>query len=304
MTPVVHIADSPGRRRVFAAALFALVIAVVGALVTIDTVRAGRSEHQLATALRSAPRVEFEPEVTLGGFPYTTHARRGEFPGLVITARGIAIGAPPDLLGVPQTCATTVCRAELGVHADTVRARDRWRPDSVIGLTGVQAYAKLDSVNLGRMLDITDLAVNTPAPVGKPGGGGPGDGLLERTSGVLLTGSVSLPPTRPSPRTDGKFGPSTQKFGGKRVRVSVTVDLSVVDGDLAIVATGFYTGPEEHARGDVPAEYRSAVLARFSWRVPFPRLPWGVTPTVATSSGSDVLIRGNAEAITVMPDRF
>ena len=132
----------------------------------------------------------------------------------------------------------------------------------------------------------------------------PGFGLLELSKGVLLTGTVSLPPQRPSPRTDGRFGPSAQKFDGQRVKVTVTVDLSVVDGELVIVATGFYTGPQEHADGHVPAEFTTAVLARFSGRVPYPTLPWAVVATKANSAGSDILISGEARTLTVRPDQF
>ena len=306
MTPAVHIADSPRRRRFAVAAVAVLVIALFGGLVTVDTVRAAPSERRLATALLASPRITYEPGVTLGGFPFSTSARRGDFPGLVITARGVAIAGPADLRDVPQTCATTRCYAEIGIRAASVRAStaDRWHGGSPIEVTGVDAYAKLDSVNLGRLLDITDLAVNTPAPTNKAGGGGPGDGLLERTSGVLLTGPVSLPPRRPSPRTDGRYPPSAHGFAGTHAKVSVTVDLSVVEGDLVIVATGFYLGPEEHADGTVPAEFERAVLARFSARVPYPRLPWGIPPTTANSAGSDIVISGTAPAMTVAPDQF
>jgi len=283
-----------------------LVIAVFAALVTVDTLRGARSEQGLARALLASPRIAYEPEVTLAGFPFSRYAARGDFPGLVITARGVAIDAPPALHGVPQTCATTRCHTELGVRASSVRTdSDRgWHGNTPISLTGVEAYAKLDSVNLGRMLDITDLTINTPAPPDRAGGGGPGDGLLERTSGVLLTGTVSLPPRYPSPRTDGRFPPSAHGFVGTRAKVSVTVDVSVVDGELVIVATGFYPGPEEHADDDVPADLQRAVLDRFSARVPYPRLPWGVRPTKANSAGSDILVSGKVGSMTVAPDRF
>ncbi len=306
MTRSVHIVNSTLRRRFVVVTVFALVTIIIAVLVTIDTLRAARSEHQLATALTTSPRVAFEPEVTLGGFPYVKYADRDEFPGLVITARGVTAPGPPDLKGVPLTCTTTVCRAELGVRAVAVHASaaDRWHGGAPITLRGVHAYAKLDSVNLGRMLDITDLTVNTPAPKDRAGGGGPGDGLLELSKGVLLTGTVSLPPQRPSPRTNGRFGPSAQKFDGQRVKVTVTVDLSVVDGELVILATGFYTGPQEHADGHVPAEFATAVLARFSGRVPYPTLPWAVVPTKANSAGSDILISGEAPTLTVRPDQF
>ncbi|MFT3899124.1 MAG: DUF2993 domain-containing protein [Gordonia sp. (in: high G+C Gram-positive bacteria)] len=277
---------------------------------TVDTVRAGRSEHRLATALETSPRVASEPEVTLGGFPYFRHAQDGRFPGLTITARGIRAAGPPDLRGVPTTCDTTPCWAELGVRADEVRGLADWRSRAPLTMRRVTASAKLDSVNLGRMLDITDLSVNTPAPADRAGGGGPGDGLLERSSGVLLTGTVTVPPMRPNPRTDGLYPPSAKdRFivkpdTGQPVRVSVVVDLSVVDGQLNIAATDFYRGPEEHARGEVPPEIRQAVLQRFSGRVPYPRLPWGVVPTIANSAGSDVLISGKAAVLTATPDQF
>ena len=74
--------------------VFALVTVIIAVLVTIDTLRAARSEHELATALTTSPRVTFEPEVTLGGFPFAKYADRDEFPGLVITARGVTA---PDL---------------------------------------------------------------------------------------------------------------------------------------------------------------------------------------------------------------
>ena len=258
MTRSVHIVNSTLRRRFVVVTVFALVTVIIAVLVTIDTLRAARSEHQLATALTTSPRVSFEPEVTLGGFPYVKYADRDEFPGLVITARGVTAPGPPDLKGVPLTCTTTVCRAELGVRADAVHApaADRWHGGAPITLRGVHAYAKLDSVNLGRMLDITDLTVNTPAPKDRAGGGGPGDGLLELSKGVLLTGTVSLPPQRPSPRTNGRFGPSAQRFDGQRVKVTVTVDLSVVDGrfDLDL-------GQEVHHVFRAAVQLRVALLA-------------------------------------------
>ncbi len=259
------------RRNVVVIVLSIVALAAVAALA--DTGLAARSEYRLSTALTASKRVTFDPEVTLGGFPFVRHANRGEFTSLTITARGVALPRSSS-----PSCGVTQCWAELGVSATDVDAgRGGWAlgSTSILRLGSAKAYTKLDSVNLGRMLDITDLAVNTPAPEDRAGGGGPGDGLLERTSGVMLTGTV---PTS----------------GADTARVSVTVDLSVVGSSLAIKATGFYTGPEEHSKSTVPPELKAGVLARFTRVVPLPALPWAFTPTSANSAGSDVLVTGDA----------
>lgn len=274
----------------------AVVVAAVGAFL-LDTGLAARSEARLSESLQASPRLRFAPEVTLGGFPFVTHAGRGEFSSLTVTARGVPLPRAGS-----AACRSTQCWAELGVDATGVGVGgDAWAiaPDDTLSLDTVTAYAKLDSVNLGRMLDIVDLSVNTPAPTDRAGGGGPGDGLLERTSGVLLTGTVALPPDA-GPTTP----PSASSYRGAKVRVSVSVDLTVRGNALVVTATDFYDGPEEHAAADVPARYRSAVLNRFSGVVEFPALPWGLRPTSANSAGSDVLIRGSASSRTVRVDRF
>ncbi|NMO04407.1 DUF2993 domain-containing protein [Gordonia sp. TBRC 11910] len=289
---------APRLRRAFVIIAAAVVVAVVAAFV-VDTGLGARGESRLSHSLQTSPRLEFAPEVTFGGFPFVTHAAAGDFTSLTVTARGVALPRAGS-----AACRATQCWAELGVNATGVRTgADAWSlsPDAALSLDAVTAYAKLDSVNLGRMLDLTDLSVNTPAPQGKAGGGGPGDGLLERTSGVLLTGTVALPPDA---ATTSSVPPSASKYTGPKVRVSVTVDLSVRADSLILTPTDFYDGPEEHASDDVPTQYRAAVLRRFGAAVPMPPLPWGVNPTSANSAGSDVLIKGSATARVVRVDQF
>lgn len=284
----------PRLRRSIVIGVVAVLVAAVGAFV-VDTVLAARSEARLSHSLQASPRLQFAPEVTLGGFPFVSHARRDEFSSLTITARGVPLPRAGSRL-----CTSAQCWAELGANATGVSSSgDAWSiaPGDTLSLDAVTAYAKLDSVNLGRLLDITDLSVNTPAPEDRAGGGGPGDGLLERTSGVMLTGTVALPP-------DAASTPSASSYRGAKMRVSVSVDLAVRGNALVIIATDFYTGPEEHASGDVPAQYRTAVLKRFSGVVGYPALPWGISPTSATSAGSDVLIRGSATLRHVRVDKF
>ena len=278
-------------RRVLGIGIIGVIVVLVGALFA-DTLGAMRTEHSFSRALLASPRLSYEPEVTISGFPFLTHARSGQFTGAVITARGVSIPCP----------ASGGCRVELGATLGPLRVPDGFSitASDIVHTDSVSAYTRLDSVNLGRMLGIVDLTVNTPAPTDKAGGGGPGDGLLSRSSGVLLTGTVPLPPVD----ADSDVPPSASTYRGPTVRVSVEVDLSVVDGRLRIEATDFYRGPEQHADADVAPDLRGYVLSRFSTTLPPLPMPWEVAPTDAHSEGSDVLVAGNDSRRDLRPDAF
>ncbi|MFW0785536.1 DUF2993 domain-containing protein [Gordonia sp. CPCC 206044] len=257
-----------------------------------DTVVAMRSEHRLSRSLVTADELPYDPEVTISGFPFIGHARTGDFAGATITARGVPVDCPPP----------GGCHAELGATLGSFSVPDGFRiqPRDVMHTSSVHAYTRLDSVNLGRMLEIPDLTVNTPAPEGKAGGGGPGDGLLSRESGVLLTGTVALGPVP----NDTDLPPSASRYPGPKVRVSVSADLSVVDGRLRIVATDFYRGPEEHSDAQVADELRADVLSRFDVTLPALPMPWDITGSTAHSEGSDILIEGESGASDLRPVDF
>lgn len=287
-----------------------LIVAVAGVLVIVvtavvaDFAASAGGEYRFSRSLQSSPRVRFDPEVTLRGFPYVRHAADGSFPGAVITARGVSV-AGCDIHGG--------CTAELGATLGPFEVADGWSIGATDELrtASLQAYTRLDSVNLGRFLGILDLTVNTPAPTGKAGAGGPQDGLLRRSSGVLLTGTVPLPPTPARPVTGYPTPadtPSAAAYPGATAKVSVDVDLSVRDGRLHLEATGFYTGPEEHVTDPTVSggddALRTAVLRRFSITLPPIPLPWGVAPTGAHSEGSDVLLVADTGPRTLRPDSF
>ncbi|SIS17187.1 Protein of unknown function [Williamsia sterculiae] len=245
------------------------VVIAVAAAVLVDVGAAIRAEHRFAVAVRSGSGLSFDPEITIGGFPFLRAAADHRYPQVGITARGVVVGSCHD--GV-------LCRGDLrsaltDVRTDgaTVTSRSSMRVSRVSG------SLTIDSVNLGRFLDIIDLTVTTPAPRDEPGGGGPVDGNLSASSGILLTGTV------PVPRTGRDAA----------AKVSVVADLSVVGGALRVQATGFYRGPEEHVTADVPDGSRAAVLAAFTRTLPVLPLPWGIVATSAHTEGSDVTVAGD-----------
>ncbi|RPA02601.1 DUF2993 domain-containing protein [Gordonia sp. OPL2] len=278
-------------RRILGVGIIVVIVVTVAALVT-DTVAAMRTEHGFSRALLTSPGLTYEPEVTISGFPFLTHARDGRFSGAVITARGVSVACPPR----------DGCHAELGATLGPMTVPDGFsiEPSDIVHTESLSAYTRLDSVNLGRMLGIVDLTVNTPAPADKAGGGGPGDGLLRRSTGVVLTGTVPLPSSSAS--TD--VAPSASTYDGPTVRVSVLVDLSVVDGRLHLEATDFYRGPERHADAEVAEDLRDLVLSAFTATLPVLPLPWDLAPTEAHSEGSDVLLAGHVGPRDLRPDAF
>ncbi|WP_026919636.1 LmeA family phospholipid-binding protein [Gordonia shandongensis] len=294
--PAPRRAARPASRRALRAAAWFGVIVVVAAVATliVNDVAGSRAEHRLARAVQASPHVRFEPEVLLGGFPFLTRMSDGEFSSVLVSARGVR----QDGCGDRGECTVTVDGrledARTGPTADI-------GPRTPLTGTSLTAETRIDSPNLGRLMNIVDLYVNTPAPEDEPGGGGPGDGLLERTDGIMLSGTVPLPG---SPDRDGRFPPSAAEYRHPKVKVSVSARVRVVDGRVRIQAYDLYDGPEEHYSDDVPEEFRSAVLKRFSTTLPELPMAWGVPPKSALSRGSDLIVTGRDGAREVRPDEY
>lgn len=295
----------PRLRRALSSLVIVVLVAVVGALAT-DTAIAINAERSLAKALMSSraddgesAALRFEPEVTISGFPAYRAVESGRYPQIGITARAVDVTGPATFRLNQQPrfahgCTSAdPCRSDVRTRLTDVRAGGPhallhpFSESYLMQVGSATASTTLDSVAVGRILGIDDLTVNTPAPQNKAGSGGPQDGLLSRTRGVLLTGTVRTPV--PDDRD---------------VTVSVTVDLSVRDGQLHLQATGFYDGPEEHSPTRVAEQYRESVLDRFT--ATFPPLPmaWGTTPTSARSSGSDLMVEGTPRPEAYGPGLF
>ena len=89
-------------------------------------------------------------------------------------------------------------------------------------------------------------------------------------------------------------------------RVSVSVDLSMTGADqttLVFTATGVLTGPGT-ADQEVPDDKKQAVLAAFRSALPDQKLPFGVAPTSEGARGSDVIIEGITDGVTITLDGF
>ncbi|MGO3326889.1 LmeA family phospholipid-binding protein [Gordonia sp. (in: high G+C Gram-positive bacteria)] len=282
----------PSRRAAQIAAITAVVVVIVLVIGFLaDTLAASRAEHRVAAAVEESALVDFEPEVTLGGFGFLTRASDGRFPSMAISARGVTITGCGD---------RGACTATVDARLGDVTTGDVWKFDATTPIhTGaITAETRIDSVNLGRVMGITDLYINTPAPEGKAGGGGPGDGLLERTDGIMLSGTVPYPD---SPEYEHGLPPSASGYTAPKVKISVSARVFVVDGLVHVEATDLYDGPEDHYSADVPPEFRAHVLKRFSSVLPPLPMAWNTVPSKALSRGSDLVVAGNSDQRIVKP---
>jgi hypothetical protein len=265
-------------RKLLVGVLIVLVVATVS-----DLASAAYAEYRYSTALRAASDLEFDPEITVSGFPFIAQATGDEYTQVGITARGADLGngRRGDL------------RSKL---SDVHRDGGGWIIGENTELSAREATSslKIDSVNLGRFLGIVDLTVATPAPDDKPGGGGPGDGILSTDRGVILTGTINVSET----------SNSGHSVGSRREKVSVAVDLSIRGGALRIDARELYDGPADHVDSEIPADAERMVLAQFTTTLPVLPLPWSRMAVTASSQGSDVVLEGEPKPLVATARDF
>ena len=150
----------------------------------------------------------------------------------------------------------------------------------------VESRIIIDSTHLGRFMGIPDLLVEAPPKETNNPTGGTTESGISSNKGLVFTG--------------------TPKAADFDERVSVSVDLSVAGPDrttLVFTPTGVLTGAGT-ADQDVPEDKTEAVLAAFTTTMPGLKLPFGIAPTAEGARGSDVIIEGIAEGVTVALDEF
>jgi hypothetical protein len=135
-------------------------------------------------------------------------------------------------------------------------------------------------------MGINDLMVEAPSKESNDATGGTTESGISSSRGLVFTG--------------------TPKAADYDKRVSVAVDLSIAGADqttLVLTATGVLTGAGT-ADQQVPDDKKDAVLAAFSTSLPGQKLPFGVKPTSQGARGSDVIIEGITEGVTIALDGF
>jgi len=268
------VSQNDGVRKLLSAAGVS-VLAVVLVAVGVDTGAAIYAEYQLSRHLRSAAGLPFDPWVAILGFPFVPQALGHHYRELEIKAGGV---------DHPVVGKVTL---EATMH-DVGLTQASWlvRPDADLPVGKLESRIIIDSRHLGGFIGVRDLTVEAPAADTNDATGGTTESGISGSNGLIFTGT----PTR----------------AGLDKPVSITVDLSVAGPDqttLVFTPTGVVTGPNTADR-TVPDDKRAAVLGAFGATMPGQKLPFGLKPTSEGARGSDIIIEGIAEEVTVRLDGF
>ncbi|MCV7176265.1 mannan chain length control protein LmeA [Mycolicibacterium sphagni] len=261
-------------RKLLIALSAAVVAAVVGA-VGADFGATIYAEYRLARTVRTAAGLSFDPSVAILGFPFIRQAARHHFNEIEIKANGV----DHQVVG----------RASLEATLHNIDLTDAsWliRPDADLPVGKLESRIIIDSGHLGRFMGMKDLMVEAPSKETNDATGGTTESGISGSKGLVFTG--------------------TPKKADFDKPVSVTVDLSIAGTDqttLVFTATDIQTGPGT-ADQEVPDDKKAAVLAAFSAKLPGQKLPFGVRPTTEGARGSDIIIEGITEGVTIRLDGF
>jgi hypothetical protein len=251
------------------------VAAVAVAAVGVDFGAAIYAEYRLARAVRDEAKLSFDPWVGIIGFPFISQAKDRHYSQIEIRANGV----DHPVTGKVSYEATLY---EVDVPTSS------WLIGANTELPVGKAESRLiiDSTHLGRYMGIPDLLVEAPPKETNTATGGTTESGISSNKGLVFTG--------------------TPKAAGVDKRVSISVDLSVAGQDkttLVLTATGVLTGAGT-ADQQVPEDKTPAVLAAFTTTLPGQKLPFGIAPTSEGVRGSDVIMEGIAEGVTITLDEF
>ena len=256
-------------RKVAAVTGITVLVGALGAA-AVDTGAAIYAEYHLSRHVRSAAGLGFDPWVAILGFPFIPQALRHEYGELEIKAGGVEHPVVGNV-----TLESTMHQIGLS------QASWLMRPDADLPVGMLESRIIIDSRHLGGFIGMKDLAVQAPQEDTDDPTGGTTESGISGSTGLILTGT----PTK----------------AGFDKLVSVTVDLSLTGPEqtaLVFTPTGIATGPNT-ADQIVPDDKKDAVLKAFATTLPGQKLPFGLRPTAEGARGSDVIIEGIAENVTV-----
>ena len=260
-------------RKLVIGAVSTLLAVVLGGVGT-DFGAAIYAEYRLARSVRAAANLNWDPSVAILGFPFITQARRHHYDEVEIKASGVDH--------------PVVGRASLEATMHSVGLGDSWlvAPDATLNVGKVESRIIIDSTHVGRFMGIPDLLIEAPTAETEDSTGGTTESGISSNRGLVFTG--------------------TPDKAGFDERVSIAVDVSIAGPDattLVLTATGVLTEPGT-ADQAVPDDKLDAVLAAFSTELPGQKLPFGIAPTSEGARGSDLIIEGIAEGVTIDLDEF
>jgi hypothetical protein len=263
------------RVRKLVVGVISAVAAVAVAAVGVDFGAAIYAEYRLARAVRDEAKLSFDPWVGIIGFPFISQAKDRHYSQIEIRANGVDHPVTGKV-----SYEATLYEVDVPTNSWLIGA------NTELPVGKAESRLIIDSTHLGRYMGIPDLLVEAPPKETNTATGGTTESGISSNKGLVFTG--------------------TPKAAGVDKRVSISVDLSVAGQDkttLVLTATGVLTGAGT-ADQQVPEDKTPAVLAAFTTTLPGQKLPFGIAPTSEGVRGSDVIMEGIAEGVTITLDEF
>jgi hypothetical protein len=255
--------------------LGATVVSITVGAIGVDFGAAIYAEYRLSRTVRTAAALNWDPSVAILGFPFIPQAAARRYDEVEIKANDV-----PH----PQVEKAAL---EATLHSvDLTTSSWLIHPGAELPVGKLESRIIIDSAHLGRYMGIKDLLVEAPPVETNDATGGTTESGISGSEGLVFTGT-----------------PDSAEFDE---RVSVAVDLSIAGADqttLEFTPTGILTGPGT-ADQEVPDDKLEAVLAAFRSSLPEQKLPFGIRPTAQGARGSDIIIEGITEGVTITPEGF
>jgi hypothetical protein len=233
------------------------------------------AEYRLSRAVRNTAGLNWDPSVAILGFPVIPQAMGRHYEEVEIKANGV------------DHPVTGKASLEATLHSiDLTDASWLVRPGAKLPVGKLESRIIVNSRHIGRFMRINDLMVEAPPKETNDATGGTTESGISGNRGLVFSG--------------------TPRSAGFDKRVSVAVDLSMAGPDdttLVFTPTGILTGAGT-ADQEVPDDKLDAVLGAFSSSLPEQKLPFAVAPTSEGVRGSDVIIEGITEGVTITLDGF
>ncbi|MCV7254139.1 mannan chain length control protein LmeA [Mycolicibacterium fluoranthenivorans] len=261
-------------RKLLAGLIATLTTLVLGA-VAVDFGAAIYAEYRLARSVRTAAHLPFDPWASILSFPFISQAANHRYREVEIRATGV----DHPITG-KVSLEATLHRVDLHDSSWLIG------PDATLPVGKLESRIIIDSRHVGDFMGIKDLQVEAPPRESNDATDNTTESGISSGDGLVFTG--------------------TPAAAGFDKRVSVSVDLTL-DGPnqttLVFTPTNVLTGPGT-ADQAVPQDRTAAVLAAFTSQVPGQKLPFGLTPTSAGVRGSDIIVEGITEGVTITLDGF
>lgn len=249
-------------------------LCLVGVAVIVDFGAAAYAEYRVSRALRVGADLSADPAVIFHGFPFITQAMHGDYDDVEIRAQGRLPDAVGETFVEASLQGVTIPPGSL-IDGD-VRA---------VPVKRLSGRMRIEATELGQLLGIPDLQISAPPADKSDGTGGSGGSGRTTNGAIVLTGTVPV--------------------NGVETKISVRADLLIDGTQVRLVATDYYYGPNGERTDMTGLEVvRPAILQQFSRILDTRQLPFGVVPTRVAAEGSQIVIEGTGQNITIDLDQL